>query len=1139
MIAMNSGRRVALAVAVPVVLAVCLAFAASAGAAVAWWHLDANAVPANLPPGGNGTIVLSATDLGDAAVNGSKVPVKLVDKLPADLTATSVVGKAGIFVMFGVPGGVECEIPSAHVVECTFEGTFEGALRSYERLEIEIAVSVGAGSSAANEVSVSGGESYSCSEVASGTGKYTNSVCDAEGAGNFELQFSGNAVAAVSATQRLAESSPPVEFGVEKYELTASNEDGSADRQAGSHPFSLTTTLDLNRSAVAPYQPALPKDLQFRLPPGLIGNPNAFPQCSAAAFHHQWDLTLANECPAKTALGVAVVTLRFPENPEEGVVTVPFPVFNLKPAVGEPARFGFDALGVPVILDTSVRTGEGYGVTVSSENISQTTPVYGAQVTLWGVPGDPSHDQARGSSCLAGGFLLGGHPGPEGPCATLGEATPPPFLALPTSCAGPMQTSVLADSWAQAGSFTAPLEAVSEPILNGCSRLPFSPSISVAPDGQAASSPTGLTVDVHVPQELTLNPNGLAEADVKNTTVTLPEGVTLDAAAADGLEACSEAQIALESHTVPTCPEASKVGTVEITTPLLPNALTGAAYLATQDQNPFGSLVAMYIVAQDPVSGTLVKVAGEVTPNPVTGQLVTTFDNTPQLPFEDLRLHFFGGSRAPLATPAKCGDYTTTASFAPWSGNAEVPASSEFDITSGPNGGPCPGASLPFAPSLAGGTTNVAAGNFTPFTMTMSREDGEQQLQGIQLHMPPGLLGMLSSVTPCEEAQASVGACSEASKIGETTVSVGVGGTPYTVTGGRVYITGPYHGAPYGLAIEEPAKAGPFDLENTKLHNPPCDCLVVRARIEVNPVTAALIVTANSAGEEDAIPTMLEGIPLQIKHVNVTINRGGFTFNPTDCDPLSITGSLSSAEGSAASLSVPFQVTNCAALAFKPTFAASTPAHNSRTEGAGLTTTVTYPGAPQGSDANIAKVKVSLPAKLPARLTTLQKACPEQTFAANPANCPAASRIGQATTNTPVLPNPLSGPAYFVSHGGAKYPELVIVLQGDNVTIDLHGETAISKKGILTSTFNTVPDAPFSRFELSLPEGPYSALTANGANLCKSGSLTMPTELTAQDGGAPIKQNTKVTITGCPKKKVVKHKAKKGKRKKSRKTKKK
>ena len=403
--------------------------------------------------------------------------MKLVDKLPADLTATSASGEAGVF---GARGAVECTLPASQLVECTTQlNGFEGDLPPYETLEIEIAVNVGFGTRAANEVSVSGGESYSCKEVASGTGKYTSSVCDTEGEGDFELQLSGKAVAAVSATQEFAVSDAPVAFGVEKYDLFASNEDGSPDRQAGSHPFGVTSTLDLNRTAAEPDQPALPKDVVLKLPPGLVGNPTAFPQCSAAEFY-----TLAkgytNECPAKTALGVAIVRIRFPESLENPVATFPVPVFNLKPAVGEPARFGFLVLGkAPVVLDTSVRTGEGYGVTVSSENISQTASIFSAQVTLWGVPGDPSHDQSRGWSCSVYGI----------PCVPpVDEATPPPFLALPTSCTGPLQSSVEADSWAEAGKFKPPVEA-STPGLKGCNRLPFSPSISVAPDGEAASPP--------------------------------------------------------------------------------------------------------------------------------------------------------------------------------------------------------------------------------------------------------------------------------------------------------------------------------------------------------------------------------------------------------------------------------------------------------------------------------------------------------------------------------------------------------------------------------------------------------------------------------------------------------------------------
>ncbi len=921
------------------------------------------------------------------------------------------------------------------------------------------------------------------------------------------------------------------------------------DRQAGSHPFQWTTTVVLNADAeekghegyigeVA--QPALPKDLRFNLPPGLVGDPSPFPQCTEVQFKLE-------QCPVGSQLGVAVVTLANPLHQ-----TVSFPVFNMVPATGEPARLGFSAGGNAVFLDTSVRTGGDYGVTVSANDITQTATFLSSQVTIWGWPGDPRHDGSRGYACAAG-FSPGSCPE---------DTVTAPFMSLPTSCGNssnePFEISLEGDSWPAPGKpleSTEPKtleyklhEAGGPPIaLGGCDKLSFEPSISVAPDVPDASSATGLSVDVHVPQEEVLIPNGDAESDVKEISVKLPEGVALNASGADGLESCSEGLIGFEgfkelqpgstaetatfTERLPSplmpganfCPNASKIGTVKIKTPLLPNELEGAVYLATQEENPFGSLIAMYIVAEDPVAGTLVKLPGEVSLSP-KGQIEATFKNTPQLPFEDAKLEFFGGERAPLSTPTQCGTYATEASFTPWSGNEAIPSQSHFEITSGPHGSPCPNP-LPFAPTLTAQTTSIQAGGYSPFTMTMSREDGNQQLQGLQLHMPPGLLGMLSSVKLCEEPQANEGTCGAESRIGETTVSVGLGGDPYSVTGGEVFITGPYDGAPYGLSIKEPAKAGPFNLERTKLNSPACDCLVVRARIEVNPVTTALTVTTNTPAEGHAIPTILEGIPLQIKHVYVAIDRSNFTFNPTDCNPLKITGGLTSAEGATASLEVPFQITDCAALAFKPKFGVSTSAHSSRVDGASLDTTVTYPSTPQGTEADIAKVEVSLPAKLPARLTTLQKACPEQTFADNPASCPAASRVGVAMAKTPVLPAPLGGPAYFVSHGGAKYPELVIELKGDNVTIDLHGETAISKKGVLTSTFNAVPDAPFSSFELQLPEGPYSALTANGANLCKAGTLTMPTELVAQDG-AVIKQSTRLAITGCPKK--AKHRAKHG-----------
>jgi hypothetical protein len=621
-----------------------------------------------------------------------------------------------------------------------------------------------------------------------------------------------------------------------------------------------------------------------------------------------------------------------------------------------------------------------------------------------------------------------------------------------------------------------------------------------------------LTVDVHVGQEGALNPTGLAESTVKDTTVTLPAGVGLNPAGADGLSSCGLSEVALESAGEQSCPESSKVGTVEIHTPLLPNPLVGAAYLAQQDANPFGSLVALYIVVYDPVSGVRVKLAGEVKPNPVTGQLVSTFDNTPQLPFEDLSLHFFGGSRAPLGTPALCGGYTSAASIAPWSGNPPAESSSEFKITSGPNGGPCSDP-LPFAPSLTTGSLNIQAGAFTPFTMTMSREDGNQNLDAIQLKMPPGLLGTLSNVKLCGEAEGNAGTCGPESLIGETTVSVGLGGNPYTVTGGRVYITGPYEGAPYGLSIVNPAKAGPFNLGQ----------VVVRAKIEVNPENAALTITSDSSGPY-AIPQLIDGIPLQIKHVNVSINRPDFTFNPTNCSPQEIGGSLTSSQGAVSTLHVPFQVTNCATLKFKPIFSVSTSGKTSRANGASLNVKLTYPKTVFGTQANIGKVKVDLPKQLPSRLTTLQKACPASVFEANPASCPPDSRIGSATATTPVLPVHLEGPAYFVSHGGQKFPELIIALSGEGVTVYLHGETFISPQGITSSTFRTIPDVPIGVFELKLPQGPDSALAANG-NLCNT-KLTMPTIFVGANG-LNLKQTTPITTTGCPKKKTVKNKTKK------------
>jgi hypothetical protein len=885
-------------------------------------------------------------------------------------------------------------------------------------------------------------------------------------------------------------------IGLQSLEVSAVNKDGSPDVQAGSHPYKLTTKFLLNESEefeAGRFRVAGNglKDARLDLPPGFVGNPNATPKCTYPEFTH-------NQCPNDTVIGEAVTYLI---NYENRVFSIVDPVYNVETPAAIPAEFGYLVLGVvPIFLDAAVRTGGDYGLTVNVRNIPQTAPIYGSKVTIWGVPADPSHDTLRGT-CLGKQEWNQEEESKEehslGSCPV--NVPVQPLLTNPTSCGIQRSATFMVDSWEEPGNFASRIAAMPE--LSGCEKLDFSPSISVVPDGTAGSTPTGLNVDLKVPQESTTNPIGLAEADVKNTKVALPVGVQLSPSAADGLMACSPAQISLHSVVSPSCPDASKVGTVEIKTPLLPSPLTGAVYLASQDDNPFGSLIALYVVAENKEYGVLVKVAGQVAPDPVTGQLVTTFEETPPLPFNDLKLSFFGTARAPLSTPELCGTYRTETSIEPWSDTPPASPSSKFQITSGPAGSPCQDP-LPFAPGFQSGSTNLQAGAFTPFTLTMSRPDGNQTLSRVEMQMPPGLLGTLSGVKLCGEPQAAQGACGQDSLIGHTIVSAGLGNNPYTVTGGRIYITTGYKGAAYGLSIVNPAKAGPFDL----------GIVVVRAAINVDPHTAALHIVS------DPLPTILDGIPLQIQHVNVSIDRDLFTFNPTNCNKMAIVGTLSSTGGATSQVATPFQVTNCATLAFKPKFAVSSTGKTSRANGASLHVKLTYPADPY--DANIAKVKVDLPKQLPSRLTTLQKACPAATFEANPAGCPAASIVGHAHATTPVLPVALEGPAYFVSHGGEEFPQLIIVLQGYGTTVDLVGSTYINPKtSITSSTFKQVPDVPVGTFELTLPQGKYSALAANG-NLCAR-KLKMPTSFVGQNG-AELHQSTPITVTGCAKHKKTK-----------------
>jgi hypothetical protein len=1065
--------------------------ATPARAAGPWWFISSETAPTNLPPGGQGEVIIQASNLGDAPIDGSTTPVRISNDLSNALEPIEISGGSKNQAQ------VECSLS-------TLSCSFKGLLYPYEPLIVSIKV-----------------------KVAQPLGTVT-SMSD-------QARVEGGGATAASRTLPVPISDESAGFGIADYEIAPFNETGTPATQAGGHPFQLTTTLAVNQNKER--QPvALPRDFNFHLPAGLVGNPTAPEQCTMANFFALVDET--DLCSPGSAIGVATVTVDEPVYAH--VLTRTVPVFNLVPAQGEPARFGFEVIGkIPVVLDTSVRSGGDYGVDVSAKDVTQTAGLLSSQVTFWGVPGDSRHDDARGWECVAGGSY-GKQAGK--PCPLISPVPEEPFLTLPGSCAAspqaePVVFSMEADSWAQPGLFLggeyAWMNGDGQLLgFEGCDALPFTPAIKVAPEEahsapvHEASTPTGLSVNVEVPQNTTLEPNpeGRAEADVRDTTVTLPEGVQLNPAAANGLEACSEVQIGYEGLNAKTqmqeftpdeasCPEAAKVGIVHIKTPLLSHELEGALYLAEPaptgegGKNPFDSLVALYMIVEDPISGVLVKLAGEGELNPATGRVSTTFANTPQLPFEQLKLELFGGERASLTTPPRCGAYATEAVFTPWSGTGAMDVSSpagEFEVSEG-----CGGSPLAFSPAFYAQVTNPSAGAFTPFTLEIRRPDDDQALSGLAVHLPAGVAALLSSLTPCQEPPAGQEwACGPESLIGRSTASSGLGGEPY-VLDGDVYLTSGYDGAPFGLLVATEAKAGPFDL----------GMVDVRSRIDVNPQTAAVTITTDPGPRGEVFPTMLKGIPVQLKRLQVSVNRAGFEFNPTNCTSMKIEGTLSGSEGAIEGVSSPFQLGGCQNLPFAPKLSAVVGGRGSKADGTSFAVTVTSGGVDSTgvAQAGIAKVDLQLPIALSSRLPTLQKACIEAVFDANPASCDEGSVIGYATIQTPVLSNPLSGPAYLVSHGGAAFPDVEFVLQGEGIMLILDGKTDI-KAGVTYSRFESTPDAPFTVFETVLPAGPHGVLAPNvpekeAFSLCKA-NLAMPTEITGQNG-AVLDQTTAITASGC------------------------
>lgn len=919
--------------------------------------------------------------------------------------------------------------------------------------------------------------------------------------------------------------------------------------QAGGHE-DLTTSFDFGHDGAGHTYNDV-RSTVVSLPAGLVGSAAAVPTCPTADLLSQHGAT--SECPVDTQVGTISFDLTFEKVP----VRATFGVFNMEVTTpGVAAELGFNAFILSEVLPVRVRPGDT-GLTVTAPDIENVGEAHAVSVTIWGVPGAHEHDAERGMSCI-----------PEpltalvATCKGGGKSvsTPArPFLSMPTACPGvPLEATLEADSWEEPSVWSKASTTLGP--VTGCERVPFQPAIEATPTTSLAESPSGLDLSLVVPQSWE-KPEVTATSDLKDTVVTLPEGYTVNPSAGSGLLGCTPEQFAAETASNAPgagCPEQSKIGTVEAQTPLLDEDAKGAVYIASPYNNPFASLLAMYIVLKIPQRGVIVKVAGEVSPDPVTGRLTTVFDDNPQVPFSRLTLRLRQGATSPLVSPPLCGPYTIHASLTPWSAPLEPRLlESSFAITQGVHGGACPtGATPPLHPSVISGSTNNNAGAYSPFYLRIYREDGEQELTRFSTIMPPGLTGNLTGIPFCpdaaiEAARHATGtgelehpSCPAASEIGRTLVGAGVGGT-LAWTPGKVYLAGPYNGVGLSLVSITSATVGPFDLGT----------VVIRFALRINPVTSQVEIDPAAS---DQIPHIIDGIVVHVRDIRAYIDRPNFMLNPTSCAPMKIQNTITGTS-LPATITTPYQAADCRALAFKPKFEVTVTGKTSKQNGAGMTVHLTYPKAPLGTQTNIHAVKVELPIQLPSRLTTLQKACPEDTYNQNPAACPTTSIVGHATATTPILPVPLTGPAYFVSHGSKKFPELVILLQGYGITIQLNGETHISHKGITTSTFHALPDQPVNTFTLTLPQGPNSALAANG-NLCKPTlkktihktttrrihghthrihktihktihlkHLHIPTTITAQNGTTTHK-NTTITITGCTKH-HKKHKKRKHKRK--------
>jgi hypothetical protein len=852
--------------------------------------------------------------------------------------------------------------------------------------------------------------------------------------------------------------------------------------QAAGHPEWGITSFELNHSGAQPEGQL--KRIRVDVPPGLAADPQApTPACSRAQFDSD-----PGGCPSSSKVG-KVEMVAYLEALGIDSPTLTGTVYNLDEEANLPLLFGIDVEPAGPVVTSVHLFLEGHVSDTREASLDARGGQSADYHEYFEINNVPTETEVLGLiksklKVLSSKLLFEGHAGGN-------------FLTLPSVCSTSTTSFLEVESYEGQVSSTETHTPVG---VSGCSTVPFAPTAAMRAQTSQYDEPDGAVTEVKVPQN-----EGAAEtntADVADAHVLLPEGLTLNPSAAHGLEACTPAEVHFEEDVSAACPSGSRIGSVTIETDLPPGTLSGGVYLGAPSGTPItGPPFTVYLVAES-VYNVLVKLEGTVYANESTGQLEAVFDNSkrpfnvPQLPFSDIIVALNDGPRAPLANPLSCSGAATQSSFAAYSGEGitKLFAPSSPFATSG-----CP-TGIPFAIGQSTASSSTTAGAFTSFTFNLERGNGQQYLGSDQTVLPAGLVGLIPKVTLCQEPQASQGNCSSASEIGTAQASAGSGSEPYAVSG-PVYLTGPTAGAPYGLSIPIEAAAGPFDLGR----------ITTRVSIGVDPHSGRVVATA-------ALPYIQRGVPLRLRTLTVSVTKPNFMFNPTDCNALATESTVISTGSALDKPSSAFQVKGCSSLPFKPVFAASSPTTPSRANGASLRVSFTQPE----HQADIRSVVAQLPKQLPSRLSTLHKACLEATFARDPYSCPKESRVGAATVTTPVLPEKLTGPAYLVSRGGAAFPNLELVLEGDHgVKVILEGNTNI-KSGITTSTFASVPDVPVSSFELNLPVGPYSALGSYGS-LCAA-PLYMPTTITAQSG-TQLKQNVRLSIGSC-KIKLLSHRIK-------------